>query len=89
MLGRHRSTAYREISRNFYNDLYAEFRGWFPTTAGMRARRRRCKTSAGPPERLTSEPRGLPQRQTLTSSLSIMVRSMTAAPHCFDMACGS
>ncbi|MDV6331238.1 helix-turn-helix domain-containing protein [Asticcacaulis sp. 201] len=29
MLGRHRSTIYREISRNYYNDVYAEFRGWF------------------------------------------------------------
>jgi IS30 family transposase len=45
MLGRHRSTVYREISRNFHNDVYAEFRGWFPTTADMRARRRRRKTT--------------------------------------------
>jgi len=41
MLGRHRSTVYREISRNFHHDVYAEFRGWFP----RRARRRRRKTS--------------------------------------------
>ncbi|WP_049781791.1 helix-turn-helix domain-containing protein [Asticcacaulis excentricus] len=30
MLGRHRSTIYREISRNYHNDVYTEFRGWFP-----------------------------------------------------------
>ena len=41
MLGRHRSTIYREISRNYHNDVYVEFRGWFPSTADMKARRRR------------------------------------------------
>jgi transposase, IS30 family len=44
MLGRHRSTVYREISRNFHHDVYADYRGWFPATADTRARRRRRKT---------------------------------------------
>ncbi len=45
MLGRHRSTIYREISRNYHNDIYAEFRGWFPSAADMKARRRRRRTA--------------------------------------------
>ena len=45
MLGRHRSTIYREISRNYHNDVYVEFRGWFPSTADMKARRRRRRTT--------------------------------------------
>jgi len=36
MLGRHRSTIYREISRNYHNDAYAEFRGWLPSTIAGR-----------------------------------------------------
>uniref|UniRef100_UPI00350FDF5B helix-turn-helix domain-containing protein n=1 Tax=Asticcacaulis sp. AC466 TaxID=1282362 RepID=UPI00350FDF5B len=45
MLGRHRTTVDREISRNFQNNVYAEFRGWFQINADMRARRRRRKTA--------------------------------------------
>ena len=45
ILDRHRSTIYREINRNYHNDVYAEFRGWFPSTADMKARRRRRKTA--------------------------------------------
>ena len=45
MLGRHRSTIYREISRNYHNDVYAEFRGWFPSNADMKACRRRRRTA--------------------------------------------
>lgn len=42
-LGRHRSTIYREIRRNFHHDADREFAGYFPVTAQEKtqARRRR------------------------------------------------
>jgi IS30 family transposase len=39
-LGRHRSTIFREISRNLFRDV-KEYRGYFPVTADDSARRRR------------------------------------------------
>jgi IS30 family transposase len=41
-LGRHRSTLYRELRRNFMHDEEAWFRGYFPNVAHKRARRRRA-----------------------------------------------
>lgn len=45
ILGRHRSTIYRELNRNYSQDEYAEFRGWFPITAHDKAGKRRRQTS--------------------------------------------
>lgn len=40
-LGRHRSTIYREIRRNFHHDADREFAGYFPVTAQEKTRDRR------------------------------------------------
>ena len=40
-LGRHRSTIYRELRRNFFHGEGREWRGYFPLTANDFARRRR------------------------------------------------
>jgi transposase, IS30 family len=41
LLGRHSSTLYRELRRNFFRDQYPEFSGWSPWTANQFARKRR------------------------------------------------
>lgn len=43
IVGRHQSTIYRELRRNFFRDKYPEFSGWFPWTASELARKRRFK----------------------------------------------
>ncbi|MGA9658428.1 MAG: IS30 family transposase [Asticcacaulis sp.] len=44
MLGRHHSTLYREIRRNYFHDRdYPQWSGWFPWNAAERARKRRFK----------------------------------------------
>ncbi|WP_031231681.1 IS30 family transposase [Asticcacaulis sp. YBE204] len=43
IIGRHHSTIYRELRRNFFRDKYPEYSGWFPWTASEFARRRRRK----------------------------------------------
>jgi len=42
-VGRHLSTLYRELRRNYYRDKYPEFSGWFPWNATESARKRRFK----------------------------------------------
>jgi IS30 family transposase len=41
LLGRHPSSLYRELTRNYFRDQYPEFSGWYPWTANQLARRRR------------------------------------------------
>jgi IS30 family transposase len=41
-LGRHRSTIYRELRRNYFYDEDAYFRGYFPLVADKLARDRRA-----------------------------------------------
>jgi len=44
MLGRHHSTLYREIRRNYFHDReYPQWSGWFPWNAAESARKRRFK----------------------------------------------
>lgn len=42
-VGRHHSTIYRELRRNYFRDKYPEYSGWFPWTASEFARKRRYR----------------------------------------------
>lgn len=43
IVGRHVSTLYRELRRNYFRDIYPEYSGWYPTTACEFARKRRYR----------------------------------------------
>ncbi|WKL56629.1 IS30 family transposase [Asticcacaulis sp. ZE23SCel15] len=43
IVGRHQSTLYRELRRNYYRDEYPQWSGWFPWNATESARKRRFK----------------------------------------------